>query len=110
EKGRVAQAKIVGSPWGTRRDRAAERERKREAVLHAAAEAFAEHGYHRTSLDDIAARLGITKPTLYYYARNKDDLISAVATRAVNSIREAIEGDRDAKALVQLQHLIRRYA
>ncbi|WP_246331688.1 TetR/AcrR family transcriptional regulator [Sphingomonas chungangi] len=101
--------KTVKSPWAGR-DRNAEREEKREAVLHAAAEAFAERGYHRTSLDDIAARLGITKPTLYYYARNKDDLVSAVATRALDRILEAIEGDRESTALAQLQHLLRHYA
>jgi AcrR family transcriptional regulator len=61
------------SPW--ERDRVAEREAKREAVLHAAAQAFAEAGFFQTSLDDIAVRLGITKPTLYYYAKNKEDLL-----------------------------------
>lgn len=105
----MQKAKLVKSPW-TARNRAAEREEKREAVLHAAAQAFAEAGYHKTSLDDIAARLGITKPTLYYYARNKDDLIGAVASRALKRILEAIEGDRESAALTQLQHLLRRYA
>jgi AcrR family transcriptional regulator len=105
----LQKPKLVKSPW-TARDRAAEREEKREAVLHAAAQAFAEGGYHTTSLDDIAARLGITKPTLYYYARNKDDLISAVASRALERILEAIEGDRESAALTQLQHLLRQYA
>jgi AcrR family transcriptional regulator len=105
----VQKAKLVKSPW-TARNRAAEREEKREAVLHAAAQAFAEAGYHKTSLDDIAGRLGITKPTLYYYARNKDDLISAVASRALARILDAIEGDRESAALTQLQHLLRRYA
>ena len=105
----MQKAKLVKSPW-TVRNREAEREEKREAVLHAAAQAFAEGGYHKTSLDDIAARLGITKPTLYYYARNKDDLISAVASRALERILEAIEGDRESAALTQLQHLLRQYA
>ncbi len=99
----------VKSPWAATRDCAAEREEKREAVLQAAAQAFAENGYYKTSLDSIAARLGVTKPTLYYYARSKDDLISAIADRALLQIMEAFESDGQAPALPQLQQLIRRY-
>src|SRR3546814_9604290 len=66
----------IKSPWAAR-DRVAEREAKREAVLQTAARAFAENGYHRTSLEEIAARLGVSKPTIYYYAQNKDDLVAA---------------------------------
>ncbi len=98
------------SPWRSVHDRAAEREIKREAILHAAAKAFSENGYHRTSLDDIAKRLGITKPTLYYYARNKEELIAAIATRALQGIMEAFASDPQANALDQLKHLLRRYA
>lgn len=99
----------VKSPWAGR-DRAAEREAKREAVLQASARAFAENGYHQTSLDDIARMLGITKPTLYYYARNKDDLIIGASTRAVDQIMEAVDTHSHASALVQLQNMLRRYA
>lgn len=103
-----AKSKRTSSPWD--RDKAAEREEKREAVLHAAARAFGEKGYYRTSLDDIAERLGVTKPTLYYYARNKEDLIFAVGDRALTQIIAAIDGDPRASGLEQLKHLLRRYA
>lgn len=99
----------IKSPWAAR-DRVAEREAKREAVLHAAARAFAENGYHRTSLEKIAARLGVTKPTIYYYAQNKDDLITAVAARALDEIMTAMDADEQSSALSQLSHLLRRYA
>lgn len=105
------QTKLMrNSPWSTSRDRAVEKEEKREALLHAAAQAFSENGYYRTSLDDIAARLGVTKPTLYYYARNKEELIAAVGTRALQQIMEAFESDPNSPALDQLKHLLRRYA
>lgn len=103
-----SNAKTARSPWT--RDRAAEREQKREAVLQAAAEAFSINGFHRTSLDGIAERLGVTKPTLYYYARNKEDLIMAVGARATEQIIAAFEGDPRATGLDQLKHLLRRYA
>lgn len=48
---------------------------KREAVIRAAARAFRERGYHNTSLDDIAAVLHVTKPTLYYYVSNKEQML-----------------------------------
>lgn len=100
--------KPVNSPWT--RDRVAEREAKREAVLHAAAQAFAEAGYHRTSLDDIALRLGISKPTLYYYAKNKEDLIGAVAARAADQLDAPISVDPNASALAELREYLKRYA
>jgi AcrR family transcriptional regulator len=62
------------SPW-TRSSSRAGRALKREAVILAAARAFRERGYHRTSLDDLAAGLGVTKPTLYLYVPNKEAIL-----------------------------------
>ena len=87
-----------------------ERQQKMEAVLHAAAQAFSENGYHRTSLDGIAERLGISKPTLYYYAAGKDELIAAVVVRALDQIRACEPADVHASGLDQLKQLLRRYA
>ncbi|WP_286186586.1 TetR/AcrR family transcriptional regulator, partial [Acidovorax cavernicola] len=53
--------------WPATQHSAQQREAKRQAVLSAAAQLFNERGFHATSLDDIAARLGVSKPTLYYY-------------------------------------------
>jgi len=48
---------------------------KREAVLKTAAELFLEKSYGRTSLDDIARRLNITKPALYHYFHKKEEIL-----------------------------------
>jgi AcrR family transcriptional regulator len=48
---------------------------KREAVLKTAAELFLEKSYGRTSLNDVAERLNITKPALYHYFRNKEEIL-----------------------------------
>ena len=62
------------SPWdGGRRPR--EHALKREAVILAAARAFAQRGYHNVSLDDLAASLKVTKPTLYLYVPNKEAIL-----------------------------------
>lgn len=98
------------SPWATTRDKAAEREQKREAVIKTAALAFSENGYHRTSLDQIAERLGVTKPTLYYYARNKEDLLDLVIGRALTMIMDQPPGHESVPGLDQLKQFMRRYA
>lgn len=48
---------------------------KREAVLKTAAQLFLEKSYGRTSMNDVAERLRITKPTLYHYFRNKEEIL-----------------------------------
>ena len=50
------------------------RERRRELILEAAAELFAERGFAGTRLEDIAARAGITKQLLYRHFRDKTAL------------------------------------
>ena len=50
-------------------------ETKREAVLQTAAQLFLEKSYSRTSMNDVAERLLITKPALYHYFRNKEEIL-----------------------------------
>ncbi|MBP2314339.1 TetR/AcrR family transcriptional regulator [Azospirillum soli] len=71
----MPEAADSGSPWKPSADRQTEREAKRVAVLRTAARAFNEMGYHNTSLDDIARRLNVTKPTIYYYVKNKEEIL-----------------------------------
>jgi AcrR family transcriptional regulator len=74
---RPARAPITpsASPWEARRRPREARALKREAVILAAARAFRERGYHNTSLDDLAASLKVTKPTLYLYVPNKEAIL-----------------------------------
>ncbi|MGI3165985.1 TetR/AcrR family transcriptional regulator [Pseudooceanicola sp. 200-1SW] len=74
------------------------RERKRRAALRVASRLFNEKGYHATSLDEIADRIGVTKTALYYYFRNKEELlyecieISLKAGERAQAETEAVEG------------------
>ncbi len=72
------------SPWAPAPDRELQRQAKRDAVLQAGAQLFNERGFHATSLDDIAARLGVSKPTLYYYVKNKDQIL-------IECVRQGLE-------------------
>ena len=70
------RASVRAASWaGHAPDRAQQHALKKQAILRAAALAFREAGYHETSLDDIARRLNVTKPTLYYYVRSKEDIL-----------------------------------
>ena len=54
---------------------------QRESILNAAMKRFASHGYRRTTLDEVAAEVGLGTPALYYYFKNKLDLFKAVAEK-----------------------------
>lgn len=55
---------------------------KREAILEVASAVFLEFGFERTSMAEIAARLGGSKATLYGYFASKEELFLAVAMQA----------------------------
>lgn len=74
------------NPWSSRRHR--DHADKREAVVRAAARAFNERGFHNTSLDDIAAALGVSKPTIYYYVESKEHLLFECFLAGLEGIRE----------------------
>jgi AcrR family transcriptional regulator len=64
---------------------------QRDRVLKAAAHCFNHKGYSGTSLKDVANMLGLTDPALYYYVRNKEELVYLCYLRAADIGREAIE-------------------
>lgn len=72
-------------------DRIRNRSVKYEAVLAAAVALFNERGFHATSLDDVAARLKVTKPTIYHYASSKDEILFACVKRGLEMIISAID-------------------
>ncbi|MDH4447453.1 MAG: TetR/AcrR family transcriptional regulator [Acidovorax sp.] len=89
-----------------------QREAKRHAVLQAAAQLFNERGFHATSLDDIAARLQVTKPTLYYYVKSKDEILLQCVGQGLAMILEGIDASRAAggQAIDQLMACMQVYA
>ena len=55
---------------------------RREQILEIATHLF-QRGFRATSLDQVAAEMGVTRPALYYYFRSKEDLLAAIYDRAV---------------------------
>ena len=98
------------SPWA-RSDREREREAKRDAVLYTAARLFNEKGFHATSLDEVAEALGVTKPTLYRYVKNKDEILFECVRIALEMMRSEIAAvsQRGGSTIEQLTMCMRVY-
>ncbi|HEY6433783.1 MAG TPA: TetR family transcriptional regulator [Acetobacteraceae bacterium] len=56
---------------------------KRERILQEAVALFYAHGFTATTLDDIAAALGVTKPFIYSHFRSKTELLAALCTPTI---------------------------
>lgn len=84
-------------PWvRAREERDFKFKEKRLALLRAAGRVFNAKGYHNTSLDDIAQTLGITKTALYYYVKNKEELLYECLSLTYDCSREARQYAEDA--------------
>ncbi|HEX5569879.1 MAG TPA: TetR family transcriptional regulator [Ktedonobacterales bacterium] len=68
-----------------------QRQEREGLILRAASELFAERGYHATSLEDIAARVGIAKGTIYLHFDSKDDLVLALLKQGFGMYVKALE-------------------
>jgi AcrR family transcriptional regulator len=68
----------------------------RERVLDAALASFGTRGYEATSLDQVAAELGVRKQTILYYYPTKSDLLDAVVDRSADDLagvlQQAVDG------------------
>jgi TetR/AcrR family transcriptional regulator len=93
------------------RTRSATYDQQRDGILARAAELFAESGYVGTSVNEVAAACGVTKPALYHYFRDKDALLAAIAQGHIDHL-EAIVAEVGALGLPparQLRELILRF-
>lgn len=82
-----------------------------DRVLRAAAYCFNQKGYSGTSLKDVADILGLTDAALYYYVRNKEELVYQCYVRAADVGREAMDRaiDEAERGFEQVQLYIRNH-
>jgi AcrR family transcriptional regulator len=87
------------------------RTRRRAEILRAALRAFRDKGYHATTLDDIARRLGVRKTALYHYFPDKEAILFECHRESLAEVerhlREARQ--RHAEAPEQLRYAIREH-
>jgi AcrR family transcriptional regulator len=64
---------------------------RRDQILDAAAQVFAERGFHRTTVRDVAQAAGVASGTIYNYFENKTALLLGILARLNETERRAIE-------------------
>jgi TetR/AcrR family fatty acid metabolism transcriptional regulator len=79
-------------PTSTRSSLKEKQRREREdLILQTAEEVLTEKGYHDTSMDEIALRVGIAKGTLYLHFASKEELVMALIERSMPLFLQGIE-------------------
>ena len=63
------------------------REDAKKRIIQAASEVFREKGYYRSTMDDIASRLGISKGAIYQYFDSKEGILAALYSGAPANLR-----------------------
>jgi len=61
-------------------------EERRQLIIREAARLFTERGYYRTSMEDIAAAVGLRKPTLYWYISGKEEILFHIHNEFVDML------------------------
>ncbi|SDB91011.1 transcriptional regulator, TetR family [Sanguibacter gelidistatuariae] len=63
---------------------------RRGEIVAAARELFAEQGINKTSISDVAARVGVTRGLVYHYVADKDSLVDAVLAEYIAELVDGI--------------------
>jgi AcrR family transcriptional regulator len=80
-----------------------------DSLLDIAVAVFNERGYDATSMDELAARLGITKSAIYHHVSSKVELLRLALDRALDALFAVTEepGATSGPAIDRLQHVVR---
>ena len=84
---------------------------KRQALIRQAGMAFSRLGYHNTSLDDVAKALHVTKTALYYYVKDKNEILYECFNLALDIAEQAMAEAqaRHGRAIDRIRGFIVRY-
>jgi AcrR family transcriptional regulator len=81
----------------------------KKSIFKAAIKVFSESSYDGATLDDIAAAAGISKGTLYYHFKSKDEIFKYIITEGMELIKEQLDeaASREDNSLLKLKSLCR---
>ncbi|GAA2624866.1 helix-turn-helix domain-containing protein [Streptomyces vastus] len=83
----------------------------RQRIQDVALELFAEQGYEKTSLREIAERLNVTKAALYYHFKTKEDILISLFQDLTKPMDELIEwGKQQPRTLETKRVILNRYS
>jgi len=80
-----------------------------DSLLDVAVAVFNERGYEATSMDELAARLGVTKSAIYHHVPGKVELLRLAVDRALDALFAVTEepGAATGRAIDRLEHVVR---
>jgi AcrR family transcriptional regulator len=87
-----------------------QRQEREALILRAAADLFVERGYHETLMEDIAARVGIAKGTVYLHFASKEDLTMALIHQGIQRFAHELDAilAADGSPRAKLQTILER--
>ena len=71
------------------------RKEKKELIMNAALEEFAEYGYHATSISSISKKAKVSKGLLYNYFNSKEDLLKAIMINGLDVLTDVFDPNKD---------------
>lgn len=80
-----------------------QRHEREELILQAAQEVLSEKGYYEVSMDEIAARVGIAKGTIYSHFPGKEELVLAIFRRNLQTFLSGVDPIIDAQTTPRAQ-------
>jgi AcrR family transcriptional regulator len=83
----------------------------RSEIIRTAAKMFASKGYHATTVNEIAEELGITKPSIYYYIKSKEEILREIISGIMEPLEKVAKvGRSEQPAKERLETIIRTLA
>lgn len=85
-------------------------EERKDQILDAASEVFADKGVHETRMDDIVKESGLSKGTLYWYFKSKDEIVLSIFERMFSREFQELENlvDTDGSATERMLYFAER--
>lgn len=84
-----------------------QRERREIDILRVAGQMILEHGYTQLNMDELAERVGISKPTLYQHFRTKEDMVAQAVIHATEAMEQFILSLQEGTPLQRLEKIMR---
>ncbi|MBA2552747.1 MAG: TetR/AcrR family transcriptional regulator [Geodermatophilaceae bacterium] len=78
-----------------------------DSLLHVAVTVFNERGYDGTSMEDLAARLGISKSAIYHHVSSKTELLQLAVDRALDALAAVVTEPLGETAVARLESVLR---
>jgi len=80
------------------------KEARRNQILEAATHVFTRLGFNKARMDDIVEESGLSKGTLYWYFKSKDDIITAILDRMLKREARQLHSMLDDERSVRVIH------